>query len=172
VRGRATRDNARLSGGGLPSKELESLQHELVSLARRQNDLEDELLAIMQQRETSEIELAGFEKELADIETERGDLERSRNEAFSEIDTTTAKHRAERAELAGDLPADLIALYDKVAVSGGGVGAAALKARRCEGCHLELAGPELIEARAAAPDLVLRCENCRRILIRTPESGL
>jgi predicted nucleic acid-binding Zn-ribbon protein len=33
--------------------------------------------------------------------------------------------------------------------------------------------PNEIEAlRAAAPDEVLRCEECRRILVRTAESGL
>ena len=71
-----------------------------------------------------------------------------------------------------DLPADLLAVYEKVRAVSGGVGAAALKHRRCEGCRLELLGGELRAAQAAPPDEVLRCENCRRILVRTPESGL
>ena len=33
-------------------------------------------------------------------------------------------------------------------------------------------GAELRAAQAAPPDEVLRCENCRRILVRTPESGV
>ena len=53
VRTRATRDDARLQTGGLPSKELESLQHEITSLARRQGVLEDELLEVMEQIEGS-----------------------------------------------------------------------------------------------------------------------
>jgi uncharacterized protein len=35
-----------------------------------------------------------------------------------------------------------------------------------------LAGSELNAVRKAAADDVVRCENCRRILVRTPESGL
>jgi predicted nucleic acid-binding Zn-ribbon protein len=31
---------------------------------------------------------------------------------------------------------------------------------------------DLNQIRASAPDEVLRCEECRRILVRTPESGL
>jgi len=44
VRARTSRDEARLQAGGLPSRELESLQHEIATLARRQSTLEDELL--------------------------------------------------------------------------------------------------------------------------------
>jgi predicted nucleic acid-binding Zn-ribbon protein len=172
VRSRAKRDADRLAGGGLPAKELESLQHEITSLARRQGSLEDELLEIMEQREVREFEISGFETELATIEAELSQLQAARDLALSEIEVATRQRQAERIALAADVPPDLLTLYDKVAAGNGGVGAAALKQRRCQGCHLELAGSELNVFRAAAPDEVLRCENCRRILIRTAESGL
>ena len=54
----------------------------------------------------------------------------------------------------------------------GGVGAAMLRARRCEGCRLELNPLQIQHIRAAAADEVVRCEECRRILVRTGESGL
>jgi predicted nucleic acid-binding Zn-ribbon protein len=172
VRGRATRDSDRLTAGGLPSKELEGLQHEITSLARRQSALEDDLLEVMEVREGRERELAGLDTELAAVEGERLALEAARDAAFEEIDGRAAQYRADRVDLVAGLPADLFALYEKVAATNGGVGAAALKQRRCEGCHLDLAGSDLITFRAAAPDEVLRCENCRRILVRTADSGL
>jgi uncharacterized protein len=172
VRTRAGRDNQRLTAGGLPAKELEGLQHEITSLARRQSTLEDELLDVMEVRETRENELAGLDRDLGGIEAQRVELEAARDEAFASIDAAADTQQNERGALAGEVPADLLALYDKVAAVNGGVGAAALKQRRCEGCHLELAGSELNTVRAAAPDEVVRCENCRRILIRTAESGL
>jgi uncharacterized protein len=172
VRTRAGRDNQRMTAGGLPAKELEGLQHEITSLARRQSSLEDELLEVMEVRETREGELAGFDRELAGIDAERSELGAARDAANASIDASVESHQEERSVLAAEVPADLLALYDKVAAVNGGVGAAALKQRRCEGCHLELAGSELNTVRAAAPDEVVRCENCRRILIRTAESGL
>jgi predicted nucleic acid-binding Zn-ribbon protein len=78
----------------------------------------------------------------------------------------------ERATLAAAVPADLLKLYEKLRAQQDGVGAARLYQRRCEGCREELAITEMNEVRAAAPDAVMRCENCRRILVRTPESGL
>jgi uncharacterized protein len=126
----------------------------------------------MEQRETRELELSALDTELAGIEAERQQHEDARERAFAEIDAATAQHQAQRSLLTAEIPADLLALYEKVAAAGGGVGAAMVKQRRCEGCHLELAGSELISVRAAADDAVLRCENCRRILVRTAESGL
>ncbi len=54
----------------------------------------------------------------------------------------------------------------------GGLGAAALRAKKCEGCRLEINGADLRELAALPEDEVLRCPECSRILVRTPESGL
>jgi uncharacterized protein len=172
VQTRTKRDNERLTAGGLPAKDLEGLQHEITTLARRQSALEDDLLDVMERRENVDSELAGLTQRQQALATERADLEAKRDAAFAEIDATTSRRGAERSAIAGDLPADLITLYDKIRASSGGVGAAMLRHRRCEGCHLELAGSELNAVRDAAPGAVVRCDNCRRILVRTGESGL
>lgn len=172
VRTRTARDEQRLAAGGLPGKELEGLQHEIASLARRQSGLEDELLELMEQREGVDGELALARRDREEIEAEVARLTTARDEAFATIDADLAGRRADREAVAADLPADLLALYDKIRPTSGGVGAAALRQRRCEGCRIELAGQELSAVRVAAPDVVLRCENCRRILVRTADSGL
>ena len=79
---------------------------------------------------------------------------------------------AERTTGADGLPADLLALYDKLRESKGGVGAAVLRARQCGGCRLTLDAHEIGEIRALPEDAVVRCEECQRILVRTAESGL
>ena len=73
---------------------------------------------------------------------------------------------------AAEVGADLLALYEKIRVTSGGTGAAALRQRRCGGCQLEVNPVEIQRMRSAPDDEVLRCEECRRILVRTPESGL
>jgi len=161
VRSRETRDQARLDSGGVPAKELEGLQHELASLQRRQGTLEDAALDVMERREELDSALADVMSRAEKVADEQSAAEAARDGQFTEIDAA-----------AGEIPGDLLALYDKVRAAQGGVGAAAIRARRCEGCRLELAGSELTAARHAAPDEVLRCENCRRILVRTAESGL
>ncbi|MGI8761361.1 MAG: zinc ribbon domain-containing protein [Jatrophihabitantaceae bacterium] len=172
VRSREARDEQRLRDGGLPAKELEGLQHELTSLARRQSSLEDDLLEVMEQREQLDTTLFSLVAQRAALDAERGGLETTRDAAFAQIDAAAARHADERAAIAAELPADLLALYERAREHGGGIGAAMLRQRRCEGCHIELSGSELAAVRRAAPDTVVRCENCRRILVRTAESGL
>ena len=74
--------------------------------------------------------------------------------------------------VAGSLPPDLVDLYEKIRGSSAGVGAAALRRGQCEGCHLQLNTTDLNRIREAAADDVLRCEECRRILVRTADAGL
>lgn len=172
VRLRANKDQQRMASAGVPAKEIAGLQHEVTSLARRQGVLEDELLELMETRESAEQQVAELHTALTAISAERGTAEAARDEVFAELDDAEAKRRIERSELVAKLPANLIALYDKVREANGGVGAAMLRHRRCEGCRLDLAGSELSAVRAAKAEDVLRCENCGRILVRTDESGL
>ena len=172
VRRRSERDQQRMQSGAVAAKELESLQHEVETLARRQSDLEDTELEVMERREEAESRAAAVRASVAEVTASRADAVSGRDAAYEQIDAEAATDTGGRAAVAAELPADLLALYEKVRAVSGGVGAAALKARRCEGGRLELQGGELRAARVAQPDEVLRCENCRRILVRTPESGL
>lgn len=173
VRGRADRDRTRLESGQVANpRELENLQAELASLARRQGVLEDDALERMEAVEALESKLAELVARHEGIAAERESAERRRDEQFGDIDTEAAKRRSERDALAPTLPEPLVVLYERIRASSAGVGAAALVRRRCEGCHLELSGGDLRAVAASPADEVVRCEECRRILVRTAESGL
>ena len=172
VQARAARDEQRLQAGGLPARELEGLQHEIATLARRTSSLEDELLEVMERREQAESTATDLLRRREALVAEQADLASSRDAALAEIDESTAQRTAERSTIAAEIPADLLAVYERAREHSGGVGAAMLRQRRCEGCHIELSGSELTAVRNAAADEVVRCDNCRRILVRTTESGL
>jgi predicted nucleic acid-binding Zn-ribbon protein len=172
VRQRAARDQQRLDSGSASPKEMTSLQHELESLARRQGDLEDQVLEFMERRETADAALASAQQALAQAQADGERATQLRDDALADIADRTAVHEAKRAEVAGTVPAPLLALYDRIAKQTGTTGAAHLHARRCEGCRIELYGNELSTFRNADPHTVLRCENCGRILVRTADSGL
>jgi predicted nucleic acid-binding Zn-ribbon protein len=171
VRTRKVRDEQRLDAGGGGVKEQEALQHELGTLARRQSELEDAELELMEQREQAQSTLDGVKAKLAAAGEKRTAAERRRDEAYAEIAKEQEFKSAARQPLAGDLPTDLVTLYDKIRADTG-LGAALLKAGRCGGCRIELYGSELARVRNAPADEVVRCEECRRIMVRTNESGL
>lgn len=172
VRAREAKDQKLLDSGAVSPKEMTNLQHELESLKRRQSDLEDQELELMERLEVAEKALAEAQ---AGLDRARADRERAvqlRDDALADIADGTARHTAARAEVAAGIPAPLLALYDRIRIQTGSTGAAMLKARQCQGCRIELYGNELSAVRNADPHEVVRCENCGRILVRTAESGL
>jgi predicted nucleic acid-binding Zn-ribbon protein len=172
VRERARRNQTRLTVGKGPAKELEAIQRELASLVRRQGELEDTELDLMERREAAQNIVEKISGRLDKVTAAR-DIAVSRKEtALATIGEEETKRRAERGPIVLNLPKDFLALYEKIRKSSGGIGAAPLRARRCEGCRLELSGGDLARVRSAAADEVVRCEECSRILIRTGESGL
>ena len=171
VRARADRDRARLDVGTGPAKELEALQHELGTLARRQSELEDAELELMEKREQAQSQLDDVLTRLTNTRDAHAQALQRRDSSLSDMDKDAEQKTSARAPLVAQLPADLMALYEKVRESTG-MGAALLRHGRCGGCRLELSGEELARVRSAPPDEVVRCEECRRILVRTEESGL
>jgi uncharacterized protein len=172
VRQRATRDRQRLEAGGLPAREVTALQHELDSLARRQSELEDQELELMERQEAADAALKEAREGQQTAVQERERAVQLRDDALTDIAEATTRHEEARAAAAAGVPDPLLSLYDRIKAQTGATGAALLKARQCQGCRIELNGRELAAVRNAPPDEVVRCENCGRILVRTAESGL
>ena len=173
VRSRRTRDEQRLQAGQVGSpKELESLSHEIESLTRRQSDLEDVELDVMERLETAAARHDGFRDQYTALEERLAEVERARDATFAGIDAESDQIRRERADTAAGVTDTLLTLYEKLRAQFGGVGAAALRQRRCEGCRMELDASYLTKIASTPDDTVLRCEECGRILVRTLESGV
>ncbi|NNG40586.1 hypothetical protein HJ588_15065 [Flexivirga sp. ID2601S] len=172
VRDRAARDRERLEGGSGSAKELQGLQHELDTLARRQAELEDVELEVMERAETLQRELTAKEGAQAEAQDTVARLTEQRDKEVADITAEREQVQRDRANVAPGVGQELLDLYEKVRAQQGGVGAAALQQKRCTGCGLELVQAELSRIRSAPEDEVLRCEECRRILVRTAESGL
>jgi hypothetical protein len=173
VRERIARDQRLLEGGTVGSaKQLTDLQHEVESLRTRVAVLEDAELEVMERLEEAQARVAEVAAESADLAAARDAAQRARDLAFADVDAEVARVEGERVRVVADVPADLLALYDRIRGDAGGIGAAPLHRGRCQGCQLTLTPADLGRIRSEAADAVVRCEECRRILVRTAESGL
>lgn len=172
VRARIERNQQRLTSGAVSAaKDVSALEHEMQTLARRQGNLEDQELELMERAEELDAQLAEVSKAQRSVEEIRAGAIAERDARWALLDQQIAMTETQRASLAGTFDADLLAMYDKVR-STGVPGAAVMTQRRCGACRIDLAGSELAEVRAAAPEQVVRCESCRSIMVRTAESGL
>jgi predicted nucleic acid-binding Zn-ribbon protein len=173
VKGRRKRDQDRMEQGLISNpKDLERMQGELVSLERRISELEDVELEVMEKLEEAQGDLDGFTRQLGEYDEKIAAATSARDEASAEIEQQLAEAAAKRQQAAEGMPEDLMALYIRLREQKGGVGAAALRARSCGGCSLQLNSSELAEISKTPSDEVLRCEECNRILVRTSESGI
>lgn len=171
VEARIARDGDRLQHTS-SVKDVTALESELVSLAKRRSDLEDQELTVMQRVEDAEGHLAGIDGERASIAAAIEKLEADRDEAAAGLAAERDAAERDRVVVSGGVPAELLAFYEQRRARGAGIGAALLRQRTCQGCNMTLTGSDLDTVRRAAADDVLLCPDCDRILVRTEESGI
>jgi uncharacterized protein len=173
VKDRRTRDRERIDRGLVGSpKELEALQSEITSLDHRISDLEDVEIAVMERLEETETTLTDVGRQLDGTADEITRQEASLAVSAAELNELRETAAHERAQVVAEIPPDLLALYERLRAQFGGVAVGVLHQGRCESCRLELTAADLSALRNAPDDEVLRCEECQRILVRTPTSGL
>lgn len=166
VRDRAARDQARLDSGSGSAKDLQALQSEIASLARRQGDLEDVELEAMERLEAHEAALGELTTAHAALLNERAGIAAERDAEVAVIDGQAAQVRVERDAVAAPLEDRLVQLYDRLRGRLGGVAVAALRRGRSEGSGLPVPATELAKIKATPEDEIVYCEDSGRILVR------
>ncbi|WP_035700625.1 zinc ribbon domain-containing protein, partial [Glycomyces tenuis] len=101
---RAAADRDRMASGAASAKELEGLQSELESLARRQGTLEDDELEFMERREGLEAELEASRAQTVEAQNALDDAESARERALAGIDAETAEAESDRTALTVSIP--------------------------------------------------------------------
>ncbi len=153
------------------SKELTSLEHEIASLERRIEMLEEQQLEAFNRRD----EIVGTLQALTIARDSFHDARSAeQNERRAAIDAATerlATIATARAAALAELPTDFVELYERQRERYG-VGASHLQAGITTASGVTLTPGQLQDVRAADPDEVILCPDSNAILIRTAESGL
>ncbi|MEY9850966.1 putative nucleic acid-binding Zn-ribbon protein [Leifsonia sp. EB41] len=170
VEARKRRDTERVQHTS-SMKDVQALEAELASLAKRQGDLEEIELTVMERLEGLEASLASIDAERGELEGRVQTLEAARDGEAGTVGAQRDALARDRATIAGALPADLVALYERQR-SRYGVGAALLLRGVSMGSNVKLTESDLADIRRAAADDVVLCPDSGAILIRNEESGL
>ena len=163
---RIVRDEARLNGGSASPKELEQLQHEVGTLSARRAELEEIELEIMMRVEAINERITALKSEEAELAAVIADLEIRKENALTIIHSDIDLVIKDRTETVQEIEKSLVDLYEKIRETTGGAGAAALSAGSCSGCNLSINAVELKRVSELTDDEVVRCEECRCILVR------
>lgn len=167
VRGRAEQADRTLYSGTTNSpKELQAIQDEIASLGRRQRELEDEELEAMEQAEPLDATLATLAAQRQVLDGRCVALLATIAEVEAALESDLELVLADRTKAAAPVAPDVLATYDKLRQTHGGIAVARLNGNRCEGCHLTLSAVEIDQIRHLPPDAEARCSECDRLLVR------
>ncbi len=166
VTDRIKKDEVRLASGNATPKELEQTQHEIQTLKKRQLALEEIELEIMVRSEAVTERSKVLSTDLTSLETLKAEINQRLTAATNEINSVISVKQRDRQAVAVKIEKVLLDLYEKIRASGGGVGAAALVGDKCNGCNLAINAVEMGRIKTLPKDELLRCEECRRILVR------
>ena len=170
VQARISRDGERMLQTS-SAKDATAFEHEIDTLRRRQSDLEDIELAVMERVDEHQSAVDALAGALAELDERRADAQGSVTTALEAIAASRVSTEADRAVLVASLPEDLVALYERQRARYG-TGASLLTRGISQASGVQLHADELARVRAAAPDEVLICPSSEAILVRTAESGL
>lgn len=159
--------DSQLYGSSMTSpKEAQALQADLESLERRKSTLEDEVLEIMEQLEPLDSQIEGEQASILQIEAEIERVRATLVEHETEVDAEAAEVAAARGALVEDVPAELLAEYERLRPLHGGVAVARLSGPTCLGCHISLAAAEVDQLRRQPADAIVHCPDCGCLLVR------
>ena len=170
VEARVARDKERMQSSA-SVRDVAAFEQELAALAKRQSDLEDIELAVMETLDEKAKALSDARAQLEAVEAKIAEAAAARDAALGGLDSERSVTAADRDTLAARLPADLLALYEKQRARYG-VGASHLRGGVSSASGVALNSSDMTVVRAAAPDDVLLCPDSNAILVRTDESGL
>lgn len=170
VEARIARDGERMLQTS-SAKDASAFEHEIETLRKRQSDLEDIELAVMERVEEHQAAVDALAASLAELDARRAEAAAAVEAALAAIAVERAQATADRGVIAASLPEDLLALYERQRARYG-VGASLLRRGVSEASGVALLAVDLAAVRSAAPDAVLICPSSEAILVRTAESGL
>lgn len=170
VEARISRDSARLQASS-STKDVAALEQELAALRKRQFDLEEIELAVMERVEDQDAVVGHLGEQGGVLQGRIADLEGERDAAMKVIEAERTNAKANRGAIVDKVPGDLLALYEKQR-DRYGTGASLLRGGVSQAVGLALNASDMVIVRSAAPDDVLLCPESSAILVRTGESGL
>ncbi|WP_255546235.1 zinc ribbon domain-containing protein [Glaciihabitans sp. dw_435] len=170
VEARIKRDDERLQVTS-SVKDVQALELELVALKKRQFDLEEIELVVMEKLEEATTAYDATKVLVDALDGRVAEAEAERDAAMVSIDEDRTNAEANRSAIAEKIPADLLALYDHQRARYG-LGASLLRGGVSGASGVKLHESDMVSIRSAALDDVILCPDSSAILVRTSESGL
>jgi len=145
------------------NKEYSAVLTEIEEIKQEKGRMEEEVLVLMEAQERLTGEIREAEARFKQREGEGRGQEATLKEQLRGIETDLAAVRTERKELAAQLPAPILADYDRILRARAGLALVPVaKPNFCGACRMTITPQRLQELRAQSS--LIPCESCGRYL--------
>jgi predicted nucleic acid-binding Zn-ribbon protein len=144
------------------NEEYRALQHEIEHSQSAIRKIEDEILNLMVEAESSQTEIKAAEVRLRE-DQQKVDQDRKQLTEVNQRDLSALEsYLKERKEIESSISADLVPRYERVRKARGGIAVAAARNEVCEICQVRIRPQVFQEIRRN--DQIIACDACQRIL--------
>jgi hypothetical protein len=145
------------------NKEYSAVLIEIEEIKQEKARMEEEVLVLMESQERLAGDIRETEARFKQRESEGRSEEATLKEQLRGIETDLTAARTERRELAGKLPANILADYDRILRARAGLALVPVaKPNFCGACRMTITPQRLQELRAQSS--LIPCESCGRYL--------
>jgi predicted nucleic acid-binding Zn-ribbon protein len=144
------------------NEEYRALQHEIEHSQSAIRKIEDDILNLMVEAESSQTEIKAAETRLKE-DQRKVDQDRKQLTEVNQRDLSALEsYLKERKEIESSISADLVPRYERVRKARGGIAVAAARNEVCEICQVRIRPQVFQEIRRN--DQIIACDACQRIL--------
>ncbi len=147
------------------NKEYTAMLHEIEAVEREIRGLEDQILSEMERAEALAAEVKREEALFKAVEEQGRREKQSLDERDRKLEEQAARVRQERDQVAGTVPAEALALFQRVARLRGSAVAEA-RDGMCQLCRMKLRPQMYVELKRN--EVIAQCPSCSRILYYEP----
>ncbi len=144
-------------------RELTALEQKIGELDRRKDKLEDDIIMLLDEVEVCQADSAAKQTEVDELSREVAGMREHFAQRTAALTAELEQLAQQRRELVGQIEAALLDEYERIRRRSGNVAVAVAERNTCSACHTAVAGGLVGEL--AAPSRLVKCENCRRILV-------
>lgn len=144
------------------NKEYQSTLKEIDDLKEKASNIEDRMLADLDDMEVSEKTIAELKADLADVQSE---VEQKQDEIRKKADIQLIEVESlkkERMDIWGKMEPKLQTYYNKIKRQGQGIGIAAIVEGVCQVCRMNI--PPQLFNELMRMDSLRMCPNCQRVM--------
>lgn len=165
IKRRIESDTQRLNSSQTNAKQLPQIQHEIETMNAKLFEIENLELDLMGELENLSNTQKNLVKMVEEIVTELNLQKNNLDKELAQLVKELTQFSETRTHLLVAFEPDLIKLYEKIRQDHG-IGAGILDNNKCGACQITISPAEFEVIRKTDSSEIVRCENCRCILVR------